>query len=510
MNENFSTSNTQKHSDGNPFLVKIEDCLATDDIETRLARWPLDGIDVGKLSDQERLDLLDRMQDEMFEPNTKSSDIASRLYRLIRRGYLARDPRRPSVRRATMALAGFSGREIASLPWLTTYAKGMRISGITGVGKSYEVVRALEALPQRIDHGRCDAAGWTHMTQAVWLYVAMSHDGSLGGLLLQILCSLDAAIGTGYSQDRSLTRLSNEKLAVHIGIIFRNHGVGVLVIDEIQHRNFSGARGTLAVTFFLRLLNFGIPIVLIGNPYGMAKLDSFSQDMRRIGSGGSFEMYPMAADDFDWQKCLAPALWRYNVMPEPSPIEDFDGSILFRYSGGIRDYACRIRVASQRLAIDLGEKAVTEVHMEQVFHGPDFSEGDRNLICGFRDRNSLLLMGFTDVPWEQYATKWGYLVTKNSTASDLPATSPSQGGKSKPVEDGILVGSQKKQTPRKPVAVQAHENIKRNRTRKVNDAKRQADIRSTLEPGDIRHSGLQEFLVTGFDALLTAPRKPTK
>lgn len=500
MKSNNSFNNSEIRSEKNPFLVHIEHLLATDGIETRLARWPLDEIDVSKLSNQERLDLLDRMQDEMFEPNTRSLDIASRLYRLIRRGYLARDPRQPSVRKATMELAGFAGKEITTFPWRATYAKGMRISGITGVGKSYEIVRSLEILPQKIQHGRCDEAGWTHMTQVVWLYVGMSHDGSLGGLLLQILRSLDEVIGSDYSKDRSLTGLSNEKLAVHIGIIFRNHGLGVLVIDEIQHRNFSGARGTLAATFFLRLLNFGIPIVLMGNPYGMAELDTFSQDMRRIGSGGSFEMHPMEANDFDWQKCLVPALWRYNVMPEPSPIEDFDGSILFRFSGGIRDYACRIRVASQRLAIDLGEKAVTEAHMEQVFHGPDFTEGDRNLICGFRDRNPLLLMDFIDVPWERYSAMWGLIIPKSSAPFELQNTSAALGGKSKPVEDEV--STKTKQSTRTPVSAQSLENIKRNRTRKSNKAQRQADIRSTLETGDIRHSGLQEFLITGIDALL--------
>lgn len=505
MDVNLSKSEACKQSDGNPFLVKIEPYLATDNIETRLARWPLTGIDACALSNQERLDLLDRMQDEMFEPTTHSLDIAVRLYRLIRRGYVARDPRQSSVRRVTMSLAAHAGQEIESLPWLTTYAKGMRLSGITGVGKSYEIVRALEMIPQKIDHGRCDAAGWTHMTQAVWLYVAMSHDGSLGGLLLQILCSLDVAIGTSYSQDKSLARLSNEKLAVHIAIIFRNHGVGVLVIDEIQHRNFSGARGTLASTFFLRLLNFGIPIVLMGNPFGMAELDSFSQDMRRIGSGGSFDISPMVVDDFDWANCLVPALWRYNVMPEPSPIDDHDGSILFYYSGGIRDYACRIRVASQRLALDLGDKAVTREHMEQAFYGPDFSDRDRNLICGFRDRDPLLLMGFIDVPWEQYATKWGLLLQKTSTPSDFSSTSPSQEEMLKSVRDEILTGSPSMQVSRKPVAQQVQENIKRNRTRKSNEAKRQADIRSTLDSGDMRHSGLQEFLIAGFDELLADP-----
>ncbi|MES2346686.1 MAG: hypothetical protein V4641_03860 [Pseudomonadota bacterium] len=87
------------------------------------------------------------------------------------------------------------------------------------------------------------------------------------------------------------------------------------------------------------------------------------------------------------------------MMPLPSEVEDKDGSILFKYCAGIRSYGARRRVASQRLALDQGNPAMTEDHMKQAFMGPDFSERDRQLITGFRDRNPLLLQDFDDVPW---------------------------------------------------------------------------------------------------------------
>jgi hypothetical protein len=409
-----------------------------------------------------------------------------------------------------MELAGYAGKDLMNVPLFKTNAKGMRISGITGIGKSYDIVRALEVVPQKIIHGRSDAAGWMQMIQISWLYVGMSHDGSLGGLLLQILCAIDDAIGTTYSLDRSLTRLSNEKLAVHIGIIFRNHGLGVLVIDELQYRNFSGVRGELAATFFLRLLNFGIPIVLMGNPYGMSELDRFSQDMRRIGSGGTFEMHPMAPDDFDWQQCLAPALWRYNVMPEPSQVKDDDGGILYKYSGGIREYACRIRVSSQRLAIDLKCKSVTEAHMEQAFLGPDFGDSERKLIIGFRDKNPMLLMDFIDVPWEEYAVKWKRLKTNSSLFSDSQLTLPFQSHSEDKFAGSASPSSLKDNASIKPVPAQDLENIKRNRTRKANSVKRTSAIRSTLDSSDMRHSGLQDLLITGFEAISKDVHHPDK
>lgn len=58
-------------------------------------------------------------------------------------------------------------------------------------------------------------------------------------------------------------------------------------------------------------------------------------------------MRPMLKDDFDWTDCLVPALLKYNVMPEPGIVGDPAGSSIFQYSGGVRDYACRIRAASR-------------------------------------------------------------------------------------------------------------------------------------------------------------------
>jgi hypothetical protein len=40
------------------------------------------------------------------------------------------------------------------------------------------------------------------------------------------------------------------KSSPFMGIILRNHAVGVLVFDEIQERNFTGAHGELAALFF--------------------------------------------------------------------------------------------------------------------------------------------------------------------------------------------------------------------------------------------------------------------
>lgn len=480
----------------NPFLACIEEYLSTNDLADRLAASPLTSVDVASLSDLERVDMLDRFQEEFFEPTSSSLDIGTRLLRLIRKGYINRDPTKSHVRKMTMELASYSGKELSALPWFSTYAKGMTVVGITGLGKTYEVKRILQLIPQCVEHRTLPEAHWAKMKQVTWLYVAMSHDGSLGGLLLQILVALDEVAGTKYSQDGGLIRSSNEKLAVRLGVIFRNHGLGVLVIDEIQSRNFQGhGRGEFAATFFLRLLNFGIPVVLMGNPLGLEALYSFSQDVRRIGSGGSIEAHPLEVDEFDWTDCLAPAFWELNLMPYPHQIEN-PNQRLFHYSGGIRDFAGRMVSAAQRLALDLGDQFLTEEHLSQAFTGSDFSDKERDIIAGFRERDPIRLIQFEDIPWELYATRWGLLFDGKSFIPKL-----SDENKKGQVINESNAGELAKPKIAKPVPQKDLETIKRRRTRKANTSKKSSTSKKTLDTGDMRVDGLQQLLVTGVESL---------
>ncbi len=478
----------------NPFLEAIEPFVSIDNLAQRLAYSPLDGIDMASLTLKERHAFLDRLPEEYFEPTTESLEIATRLFRLIPSGYVHRNPTQPRARKITMTLVSYTGEELASLPWFTINARGITIKGITGLGKTYDVLRSLKLIPQCIVHGRSQAAGWARMTQITWLHVPMSHDGSPSGLLLNILCAIDEAVGTQYSQDRSLLRLTNEKLSVRVGVILRNHGVGVLVIDEIQARNFSGrGRGEFTTTFFLRLLNFGIPMVLVGNPLGLEALEVYAQDVRRIGSGGTIGLHPLWKGDFDWVECISPSLATQSVMPEPMHVENWS-DLLFRYSGGIRDFSGRLYFSAQRVALDLGSKAVTEEHLRLAYEGMDFSDKERTIIQGFSARDPRYLIRYEDIPWEYYASRWGLRSDQNELGQY--ADTGDESIKESATDEKSATASQK------PVPQRDLENIKRRRTRKVRAASKRADLVRSLSPEDMRGDGLKAVLISGLDALV--------
>jgi pyruvate/2-oxoglutarate dehydrogenase complex dihydrolipoamide acyltransferase (E2) component len=174
-------------------------------------------------------------------------------------------------------------------------------------------------------------------------------------------------------------------------------------------------------------------------------------------------------------------------MPEPSPIHDEDGGILFKYCGGIRDYATRIRACSQRLALDEESPFVKIEHMEQAFNGPDFSTKERDLIAGFRDKNPILLQQFDDIPWRRYALRWGL----HPAAPDASAPASPEPAQASPAPE----------KPRKPTSQKAKAAALSNRTRQANRKAENAAERANLDPEDMRKQGLQNHLISGLEQL---------
>lgn len=286
-----------------------------------------------------------------------------------------------------------------------------------------------------------------------------------------------------------MTSLSNEKLAVQVGIILANHAVGVLIIDEIQARNFNeGARGELARTFFLRLLNFGIPILLMGNPLGMEVLNSFSQDVRRLGSSGTIHMHPIERDHPDYAQILAPAIWNYNVLPSPPSIHDPDGSLLFRYCGGIRDYGCRVLHTAQRIALDLDEESLTQEHLDLAFNGPDFSVDDRRIIRAFVNKDAASLSKYEDIPWEFYLGQW--MPSVPAELQEQPEVSEADTVRATGSIDSANLSSGT------TYAQQNAQTIKTNRSKAAKQKERIDGIKATLNCDDMRLEGIKNHLIS--------------
>jgi nucleoside-triphosphatase THEP1 len=475
----------------NPLLTELPLPIDFNNLPALLHSEPLLLSDLQDKTAQQRAHLLGRISSH-FIPTSASVEIADAILGAIFSGYEERNPCLAEVKKRRYLVGGWQGPFNGVGPGFV--AKNVRcvtIEGITGLGKSTIVDRTLSLLPQVVMHGPSEAAGWTMQKQLVWVKVDMTSDGSRIGFLMQLFQQIDAALGTDYLSQFSTKKYSVENNMVWITRILYNCFCGVLIIEEIQARNFSEASSRNAMLlFFLRLLNLGIPIVLIGNPQGFQGFADFSQDLRRLSSGGRFEVWPaMSASDPDWAEFLVPGMLQFNVMPELPMINDA-GRLLYACTGGVYDFLAKLLAQAQLLALRRGQQRICDADLIDAYNGPTI-KASHTLIRALADRSISGLREFSDIPHEAFAVKWAEI--NGSSGRTISEEAPAD---LSPTFDKLR--PPKEPQPRFKTAEQAY---KRRASSEVSRKRRDIEKQPELPTEDLRSGGLKDVLLDNFETM---------
>jgi hypothetical protein len=475
----------------NPFLASLPLPVDFDNLPGLLLSEPLNTELIGSKSPHERAHLLAKISSH-FIPTSTAVDIADAILGAIFAGYGERNPCLAEIKKRRYLVGGWQGSFSGGGP--TFVAKNVRcvtIEGITGLGKSTVVDRTLSLLPQVVVHGPSEAAGWTMQKQLVWVKVDMTSDGSRLGFLMQLYQQIDAALGTDFLSQFSTKRWTVEQHMVSVAKILYNCFCGALIIEEIQARNFAEAASrNLMLLFFLRLANLGIPIVLIGNPMGFEGFSDFSQDVRRLSSGGRFELWPaLSPQDDDWAEFLVPGMLQFNVLPKQPMMKDAAG-LLFNCTGGVYDFLARLLAHAQLLALRRGQDCISDADVLDAYDGPTI-KASHPLIRSLADRSLTGLSQFSDVPATAFATRW-------AEADNLTGTLPFGTAKPSPLPTSELSMPPKKRRPRFQTAEQTY---KRKVASGIRREREGAEKRQTLSPDDLRSGGLKDVLLDNFETM---------
>jgi len=346
----------------------------------------------------------------IFVPTLVLVEVVVTLFTMMIVSLRQRDPRLAENRRILFEFAelkrGKLGPDLRDLPWFSSGASGGILMGPTGCAKTHTLRTLFRLLPQVIEHGPSPECGWVFLKQLVYLHVDMPADATRGGLLYAIAMAADKALGTAYAKNLQRRRTIEEKLVdvLHLLMI---HRCGMLVLDEVQVRNVAPAvLGPEFVTFFLRVMNCGIPLVLIGNPLSFGHVLNFSQDLRRLTTAGMFDFYPTYDDlDSEWSRQLVPGIWNWTIFDKKNPvIKDLNG-LLYERTGGVVDLLVRYRRESIVQALRAGADCVTEKHMNAAFHSPAM-RGLHKLISAYVSKDVEGLASFSDQPLAYLEEFW--------------------------------------------------------------------------------------------------------
>lgn len=363
----------------NPFIESLPHIFEEIDVVSKIKKYPDYQDEQRKSGKQTRLHLVQQISDYV-EPLPSHLLIEQRLSRLIRHGYKARNPFSPEIIRQFHTgfkeiLDGGVDSTGSNIAGVRSTAAGFAILGVSGQGKTTAIESALLLYPQVIHHSNYRGQPFIRK-QVVWLKLNCPFDGSLKGLCFNFFQSIDSHLGTNYFQKFASKGASVDVLIPVMAHLATLHGLGVLVIDEIQNLSFLKSGGAeKMLNYFTQLINtIGVPVVLIGTFKAMKLLSSsFSQARRSTGQGDLIMDRLNEGEEWDF---FLDALWKYQWTATATPLSLPLKKKMYELSQGIVDIAVKLYMLAQWQAIedeDNNEKitvglleAVAKQHMQLV------------------------------------------------------------------------------------------------------------------------------------------------
>jgi len=344
---------------GNPFIEALPPIFSADEVVEKLAIYPPYNEKERDLDKHYRIHIVQRLF-QVFQPLMIHLDLESRISRIIRQGYIARnpfDPRYVSTFQEGHDAIKNMNYDLNNNEFFRSTGAGLTIIGISGIGKTTAINRIITMYPQIIVHSKYKDINFS-MYQLTWLKIDCPHDGSLKGLCVDFFLKIDGLLGTSYYKKFGQSRLSVNTMVPVMAQIAKNCGLGVLIIDEIQHLNKARSGGAdKMLNFFVKLVNtFGVSTIFVGTPKAISVLQSEFRQARR-GSGQGDMVWDRLEKNQSWDLLLS-AIWDYQWTKKKTQLNQKISDAIYEESQGITDIAVKIYAMTQIHTIMSGEEEI--------------------------------------------------------------------------------------------------------------------------------------------------------
>lgn len=354
---------------GNPFIEALPRIYSEDEVLDLINEYPDYDESERLLPLEVRLQCIDKIY-QCFQGLSFHLDIEYKIARIIREGYLHRNPIKPEFTKyLNLGYEAILSKDIDiyninKIRRNTAY--GFSIIGTSGMGKSSTVNKILSLYPQVIEHTKYDDIE-LNSHQITWLKLDCPFDGSIKGLCSNFFFEIDNLLGTKYYERYAGHRSSTNQMMPVIAQIAQKHGLGVLVIDEIQHLSVAKSGGIeKMLNFFVTLINMiGIPVILIGTPKAKIFLEKEFRQARRSSGQGSVDIKRLEKGE-DWEMLLE-TIFNYQWTNKKFELTQELSDILYDKSLGIIDVAIKLYTAAQSKAIRNEEDIITPSLIESVY-----------------------------------------------------------------------------------------------------------------------------------------------
>lgn len=351
----------------NPFIEALPHILSKEEAVDKLAYYPPFDENERKLDSHIRLHLVQRLF-QYYQPIFQTIDLESRVSRMIRMGYVHRNPFNPEFAKGlhdNYKSILNANIDVYNNDHYKSTSSAMTILGPSGIGKSRMINVILSTLPQQIVHSRYQGTDF-NMYQLVWLKLDCSFDGNIKGICIDAFRSLDSKLGTNYYKKFGSARQPIASMQPALALMLKVHGVGLLVIDEVQSLSVAKSGGAeKMMNFFHYLSNMGTPILLIGTPKALPYLRGDLRLARRGSGNQGGMMIERMKKDFNWDLILE-GMWDYQWVRKPTALTQEFKDTLYDETGGITDIAIKLFVMAQVKAISSGKEEITPILIRKV------------------------------------------------------------------------------------------------------------------------------------------------
>lgn len=340
-----------------------------------------------------RLHLIQRIY-SVFQPLPEHIKIWNMMNTLLCQGYLARNPFDTQYKRDlhTTGKAIIEGKfNLYDTGQFRTTASLMTIIGVSGMGKTVTVDRVLQCIEQIIVHSEYKEQHFSQI-QFTWLKLEAPHNASLKALCLQFFMKIDDLLGTNNFKKYVSRNLSVDAMLPLMGKVAQNIGLGVLVLDELQH--LVGKHAKQMMNFFVALTNtFGVPVVFIGTPAAYALFESEFRIARR-GSGNGELIWSNMKND-DKFKLFMRGIWKYQWNRDYTNLDQEIVDAFYEETQGISDLVIKLFISVQQAAIETGREQITinliKTTAKQVFRGM------QKMLKAIKSQNPYQLAQYEDI-----------------------------------------------------------------------------------------------------------------
>lgn len=386
-----------------PFIEALPPIFSEDNVLDRFMVTP-------RISEQDKLSatniryhILKRVRN-FIQPLPIHFEVERRLSTLIRRGYLARNPLDTTFLERVRVLHELREEDDAShksiderLDYIRSTADSLSIIGISGIGKTTAIERLLLMYPQVIKHEAYEGQPFNH-TQIVWLKIDCPYDGSLSTLCKSFFKAIDDLLGTRYLEKYGYMNRITSTMLLHMTSLASMYGIGVLVIDEIQHLLHSKNDQEEMLNFFVTLSNtVGIPTVLIGTSKAQKLFKGNFRQARRAASDGAIIWDRMAEESEEWEFFLE-TLWELQCLRTYSELTAEVKKVFYYECQGITAIAVNLFILAQERAL-FDEENPNEIITPQVLKktAKEDMQTIQPMMTAIRTNNLADMMKYEDI-----------------------------------------------------------------------------------------------------------------